>query len=99
MSKHSYPFLLNIGFNKFLPYNTIIGIFNIRNFDEITEKPMIKQKIILNENKAVKSYVYCKGSYLIGSPIESKTLKMRYEKFQNEINGLSNNKGLYVKVN
>lgn len=100
MNKREYSFLLNIGFDKFVPYNTIIGIFNANDINEFIDKTVEKEKIIISEeNLPVKSYLYCEGGYLIGSSIESKTLKKRYEKFQNEINGLSDNKDLYVKIN
>jgi hypothetical protein len=99
MDKREYSFLLNIGFDKFVPYNIIIGIFNASDIGEFIEKITVKEKILASENLPVKSYIYCEGGYLIGSPIESKTLKKRYEKFQNEINGFSDNKDLYVKIN
>lgn len=97
MNKQDYPFLLNIGFDKFVPHNIIIGIFNANDIknEELPEK----KEILVTDSHPIRSYVYCEGGYLIGSPIESKTLKKRYEKFQNEINGLSNDKSLYIKVN
>jgi hypothetical protein len=99
MNKREYSFLLNIGFDKFVPYNTIIGIFNANDISEFVEKTVEKDKIMIDENLPVKSYLYCEGGYLVGSSIESKTLKKRYEKFQNEVNGLSDDKDLYVKLN
>lgn len=93
MSK-TIPFLLHIGFDKFIPSDAIIGIFSALNFKEFAEKPMVTQEIVIEQNLPVKSYVYCVGGYLVGSPIEAKTLKGRYEKFQNKVNGLSDNKNL-----
>lgn len=98
MNKQDSPFLLNIGFDKCIPYNVIIGIFCANDIRKYIEKISEKKVILIDESRPVKSYIYCEGGYLIGSPIESKTLKRRYEKFQNEINGLSDNKDLYVKI-
>jgi hypothetical protein len=98
MSK-TFPFLLNIGFGQFLPCPMIIAIFNAKDVDGFVENANITEEIFVSNERPVKSYVYCIGGYLVGSPIESKTLKGRYEKFQNEMNGLSDEKNLYIRIN
>lgn len=92
-----FPFLLNIGFGHFVPVPTIIGIFNAENSDVIMENVHINETIFIADNRPVKSYIYCIGGYLVGSPIEAKTLKKRYEEFQNIMNGQSDDETLYIR--
>lgn len=88
---NTFPFLLHIGLNYFISCPNIIAIFNAKEVDDILEHSSIKETIIIDEKRPVRSYIYCIGGYLVGSPIEAKTLKGRYEEFQNEVNNFYNN--------
>ena len=70
--------LLNIGYNKYIPFESIISIFDSQ-YLEINNSNRI---IVTEPNKPINSYIYCKGKYLVSSFIDSDTLKKRYDNYK-----------------
>lgn len=85
--KDKTPYLLNIGFNRFLPYSSIIAIFQADGINKATDFPSMALEVYPEEERPAKSYLYCQGNILVHSPIEAKTLKKRYDVFQNKMKG------------
>ncbi|QUH22144.1 extracellular matrix/biofilm biosynthesis regulator RemA family protein [Alkaliphilus sp. B6464] len=90
--------LISIGFDYFIDKENIIAILN-PNFLQTAESfPKYNEYIETQSDKKTRSLIYCKGGYLIASPIDSKTIKKRYQEFQDRINGISDDKNIYIKL-
>lgn len=98
MGNSKFKTLVNIGFDYFIDKENILAIFNPKFLETSECFPNYNEYIEIKPEKKTRSLIYCRGGYLIGSPIDSKTIKKRYQEFQDKINGLDKNKNIYIKI-
>lgn len=90
--------LIHIGFDKFVEKENVLGIFNPKELIQAETTPEFKKFINIKPDKPTRSLIYCKGEYMIASPIDANTIKKRYENYQDMINGLFADESIYLKI-